>query len=720
MLSRAFRLTDKLSNALLRTAGWALAALALALHDWRIAWQNGIRRLWATLTHAITRTARTGQAAAAARTTKEQRRRATMARRAVAEDVFQIVREDPLKTQNRALSLFTVVLLALLIGFVWWFTGAAPTNGSAPPLGILPTLQPSATPGVAGVPTLVPTATAIGDPLRVGGSIVYAMHQRGVDNLWVIGIGQSSPIRLTNDAKDDRDPAWSHDGTRIAFASNRDGNWELYIMTVATGAIQRLTYTQGYEGHPVWSPDDKFIAYEGYVSNNLDIWVVPSDGSTEPQRLTQNAAPDFAPAWSPGAGRDIAYVSLRDGSPQIYDLNLGHLGNPTDSTALRLSNIPGIACDSPAWSPDGQQIAYSGRDANGLQLVYVASLAQPNAKPTVVGSGRDPAWAPNGQSLLTAVDRDNATTFIANEVGVVGVATTTLALEGRAGHPDWTAAALPASLLQHPPQSNPVAPPLYTASTATTPTAGVYNKLAVVLGDLPDLSLNEQVADSFTKLRQAVINKTGLDFLGSNIALWWAIQGANRHLPDPGQPLQNWHYAGRAFDFDRNLVYGSSDKPNVPPPVEVVREDNIDGQTYWRVYVRVPDTIQGLGEPLKQLPWDFASRSSQDTVAYQNGGRLKARVPSGYYVDFTALAADYGWQRVPAGREWRALATALLYWEFERRDGLTWDQAMQQLYPPDQIAAFLNGPTPVPTALNNPTVIVATRTPTPIPPDQLH
>ncbi len=711
MLSRAFRLTDKLSGAGLRIAGWALAGLAGQLFIWRVTLIDTVLGLFTSLT----RTARSGQAVYRA---TEERRRTQMARRASIAEERPLMREDPLKTQNRALSLFTVVLLCALIVFVLWFTTATPISGNVPPPGLLPTLRLSPTSLPAGAlvpPTDIPTITPVTDPLQVGGSIVYAMHQHGYDNLWTVGIGQSAPIRLTNDPADDRDPAWSHDGTQIAFASHRDGNWELYVMTAATGAIRRLTFTPGYEAHPTWSSDDKYIAYEAYANNNLDVWIVSADGKQAPQQLTQNPAPDFAPAWSPNGGRDIAYVSLRDGSPQIYVLNLDHLGNPQDSTALRITNTSGVECDSPAWSPDGREIAYTGRDQKGLQLIYAVSLAQPDAAPIVVGPGRDPAWSPNGRSILASVDNGSSSTLIAYQVGSVGVASTAIALEGHSGRVAWSASTLPQSLVQHPPPSTPVAPPLYAPLTATP---SGYDNLAVVLADVPDAVLNERVADSFLKLRDAVRIRTGLDFLGSNISLWWAIQGANRHLPDPGQSLQNWHYAGRAFDFDRNLVY-AADTSSAAPPVEVVREDSIDGQTYWRVYIRVAEPYQGghLREPLKRLPWDMSSRSSGDPQAYENGGRLETAVPSGYYVDFTALAEDYGWERLPSDRDWRALFSALLYWEFDQRDNLSWDDAMKQLYPPDQIAAFLSGPTPVPTPKETATLVL-TRTPTPIPPDQ--
>ncbi|NIV33541.1 MAG: hypothetical protein GWN58_30065, partial [Anaerolineae bacterium] len=54
----------------------------------------------------------------------------------------------------------------------------------------------------------------------------------GNSDLYALSIGQDQPVRLTNHVADDRDPAWSPDGDRLAFASHRDGNWEIYVLDV--------------------------------------------------------------------------------------------------------------------------------------------------------------------------------------------------------------------------------------------------------------------------------------------------------------------------------------------------------------------------------------------------------------------------------------------------------------------------------------------------------
>ena len=68
--------------------------------------------------------------------------------------------------------------------------------------------------------------------------------------------------------------------------------------------------------------------------------------------------------------------------------------------------------------------------------------------------------------------------------------------------------------------------------------------------------------------------------------------------------------------------------------------------------------------------------------------RLRFDVPSGYYIDLTELALDYGWTRQPAGTDWRGNERARNYWLFVKRDNLTWCQAMLEIYLPTQISGF--------------------------------
>jgi TolB protein len=133
----------------------------------------------------------------------------------------------------------------------------------------------------------------------------------------------------------------------------------------------------------------------------------------------------------------------------------------------------------------------------------------------------------------------------------------------------------------------------------------------------------------------------------------------------------------------------------------IVREDYGD-QTYWRVYVRERFQDGSAGVPLDVAPWDFSSRYSGDTDAYEMGGTPLSSIPSGYWLDFTQLAAAYGWERLPALPIWRASYPAARFGEFALTNGLDWYSAMLELYPPEALL--------VPTAILPPT---RTLTPTP-------
>src|SRR2546423_1062923 len=106
MLVRAFRITDKFSNALLRLSIWLSGTLAVEIYRLRLALVSSFEALWFAV-------ARIGSREGLYETS-EERRRAMMARRAAEAAMRPIIREDPLKTQNRALSMFTVVLMASL------------------------------------------------------------------------------------------------------------------------------------------------------------------------------------------------------------------------------------------------------------------------------------------------------------------------------------------------------------------------------------------------------------------------------------------------------------------------------------------------------------------------------------------------------------------------------------------------------------------------------
>lgn len=611
----------------------------------------------------------------------------TMARRAARAELEATLTEDPLRSQNRVLSGMMVVLLVALVLVVWWATNPGNRGGATPPvntslLNFTDTTPGTPVPTVPNVPaTLVPTATALPSVLEVRGSLAYTVRERGQSDIWAVNIGSRTPVRVTNNPQDERDPAWSPDGRRLAYASNQDGNWEIYVFELASGTTTRLTYELSFQGAPSWSPDGLWLAYESYQGNNLDVYVVPVDGSQPALRITSNAAPDFSPAWSPD-GRHIAFVSLRDGNADVYVFSLD---NPSDESAVNLTASPTRQEDRPSWSPDGNLLAFSALD-EGAEKVFVKSADDPQAEAQVLERGRAPSWSPNGAGLVFAVDSFDSTQLIVTPFTETGIATLVLQVLPGSTRPTWTSAPLPASLVNSGGLPLGVPQALFVEQENAPDADGLFKLDTLLSVTAPSAYLNERVNDSFNALREQTLSTVGWDFLGELEDAFWAID----RLPQPGEERRNWYMTGRQFGVNRNLVVG------FPSRMEIVRED-IDINTYWRVYARVADEAQSgqLGEPLRQIPWDLASRNLGDVEAYDQGGRLKSDVPSGYYVDFTQLAADYGWQRAPAGTDWRANINSVNYWLFRKPGDLNWYQAMRELYLDGQLGGF--APTPTPT-----------------------
>lgn len=688
MLARTYRLTDKTGIVFIKTCllalDWVLDGLLFIerrlLQPVLRPFVRGLTVLFAFVWGLV------GGGAIKATQAGTTTTRTAMARRTARAEMTAAVPEDPLRRQNRALSLMTLLLLAVLIAVVVWATnprGATPlpvTGGNSAALAATPAPgQPDVTPLPAVLATAVPTATQLPEALEVQGSLAYVVREDGQTDLWVHPVGGQSPIRITNSPADERDPVWSPDGSQLAFASHQDGNWELYLYDVASGETTRLTYDLSFQGGPAWSPDGQWLVYENYQGDDLDIYILRLNSGEAPIRLPGNSgAPDFSPSWSPD-GRRIAFASWRDGNQDIYVFSLD------DQSVVNVTNTPGRNEDFPVWHPDPEQdlLAYSALDG-GFEKIFVQSASNPAMPAQAVALGTRPAWSPDGNSLIYSADSAGGTQLIAVPFGNASGFAPVIAVPAGTRDPSWTASPLPAALVNSGGLPPAISEPLYVEQETERQTDPPY-ALNNIGATVENAVLSDRVNDSFNALRQAALDAVGYDILGRLDAAFWPLD----RPPEPGVERRNWHLAGRAFAIPRALIGG------FPAPLEVARED-VGVDTDWRVYARAADDAQDgqLGEPLRQMPWDFASRTQGDVEAYDQGGRLRREMPSGYYVDLTQLAQDFGWDRLAAGLDWRANANSINFWEFIQTSGLDWYSAMREIYAEGPLVNF--APTAVP------------------------
>lgn len=170
---------------------------------------------------------------------------------------------------------------------------------------------------------------------------------------------QDGAIQLTTNTGEDRTPAWSPDGSEVAFKSYRTGSWEIFRIPIEGGAAIQVTFA-GTHPHSVnWSPDGTQMCFHGLNWSSIRIETV-TVATGDMEAIVHNDGLHL-PDWSPDGGRLI--YPLRAGQYTAY---LWFYDFATDTHTQFTYTI--ASSTSPDWSPDGSMIAY--RCTDGLAPVW--------------------------------------------------------------------------------------------------------------------------------------------------------------------------------------------------------------------------------------------------------------------------------------------------------------------------------------------------------------
>lgn len=188
-------------------------------------------------------------------------------------------------------------------------------------------------------------------------------------------------------------PAWSPDGSRLAYVSFESDNSAIYVQDIIQGTRAKVSAKSGINSAPSWSPDGRRLALTLSAGGSPDIYILDL-GAKNLKRLTSGSAIDTEPSWMPD-GKTLLFTSDRSGGPQIYQVSV----NGGKAQRLTFDGKYNAAADI---SPDGRFIALVNNSGNGFRI---AIMDMQSKAMRVISNGNldeGPSFAPNGSMIMYA------------------------------------------------------------------------------------------------------------------------------------------------------------------------------------------------------------------------------------------------------------------------------------------------------------------------------
>ncbi len=263
--------------------------------------------------------------------------------------------------------------------------------------------------------------------------LAFASTGTGNKEIYVCEFDGAIPKQATRTRSITLSPAWSSDGTMIAYTSYQKGKPDIYVKNLVTGAVSLVTSMKGTNITPAWVPGTGDIAASLSYKGGQGIYLLTPEGKIR-KRITNKWSEwgiDVSPSFSPD-GKNMAFVSNRSGTPQIFVQNM-------DSGSVKRLTYQGKYNTSPAWSPTGKKIAYAGLSGSRYQIFVIdAGGGEADQLTNSAGDNESPAWAPDGSMIAFSSTREGASKiYVMTAFGTEQ--RKLLDLPGEQSNPRWSA-----------------------------------------------------------------------------------------------------------------------------------------------------------------------------------------------------------------------------------------------------------------------------------------
>lgn len=218
-----------------------------------------------------------------------------------------------------------------------------------------------------------------------GSRLAYVSFELGKPVIYVQTLASGSRVPLANFKGNNSAPAWSPDGQQLAIVLSRDGISQIYTIDAQGSGLRRVMRSPLIDTEPQYTPDGSSLIFTSDRGGNPHIYRVPLSGG-EAQRITFHGSYNISPAMSPD-GNNLVYVTRRGGAFRIALQNMA-----TGSENLLTA---GPDDQSPSFAPNGMQVLYSS--VQGGRSVLAVTSVDGRVRQTLSalnGKVREPVWGP--------------------------------------------------------------------------------------------------------------------------------------------------------------------------------------------------------------------------------------------------------------------------------------------------------------------------------------